>query len=155
MTRERKFGSSSGETNFVQRWQNKERKLGGSGGEANFIERWQNKETKLGVPGEETNFIEKWQNIERKFGGSGGQTIFIDDLPEKMDQRWLGNIFSKNGSVLNVYIPWRRRMGSNTRSEFVTFSSQMGVVLAIARFNGIWCVDRRLQVSKSGFNPKC
>ncbi|KAL6973454.1 hypothetical protein U1Q18_027638 [Sarracenia purpurea var. burkii] len=43
----------------------------------------------------------------------------------------------------------RRIMGSNTRFGFVTFSSHRGVALAIARFNGFWCLDRRLQVSKA------
>ncbi|KAL6964890.1 RRM elav [Sarracenia purpurea var. burkii] len=91
---------------------------------------------------------------ERKFGGSGGETIFIHDLSKKMDQRWLGNIFSKNWKVLNVFIPQRMRLSSNTRFEFVTFSSHRGAALAIARYNGIWCLGRRLQVSKARFNPK-
>ncbi|KAL6969268.1 hypothetical protein U1Q18_028992 [Sarracenia purpurea var. burkii] len=97
---------------------------------------------------------ERMFGSERKFRSSGGETIFIDDLPEKMDQRWLRNIFSKIGKILNVFISRRRRMGSNTRFGFVTFSSHRGVALAIARFNGLWCLDRRLHVSKARSNFK-
>ncbi|KAL6984090.1 hypothetical protein U1Q18_017466 [Sarracenia purpurea var. burkii] len=124
----------------------------GSDEEIKEIKGWQNKESKLGVRGGEINSTDKWQNRERKLGGSEGETIFIDNLPDKMDPRWLGYIFCKIGDVLYVFILRRRRTSSNTRYGFVTFSSQRGVALAIARFNGFWCMDRRLQVRRARFN---
>ncbi|KAL7003511.1 hypothetical protein U1Q18_004665 [Sarracenia purpurea var. burkii] len=81
----------------------------------------------------------------------GRNTIFVGNLPEKVNQVWLGDIFSRCERVTNVFIPRRRRPISYSRFEFVTFALPRVAFLAINRYDKVWCLEKRLKVRKTRF----
>ncbi|KAL9671539.1 hypothetical protein QQ045_009108 [Rhodiola kirilowii] len=62
-------------------------------------------------------------------------TVFIDNIPEDKDSRWLRNLFSRDGKVMDVYIPSKLRRASKSRYGFVRYKSMEEAVAAINRWN--------------------
>ncbi|KAK9266421.1 hypothetical protein L1049_012441 [Liquidambar formosana] len=58
-------------------------------------------------------------------------TLFVDNLPERLESRWLRNLFKWYGEIIDVYIPKRRRSGSTSSYGFVRFRNEKDADLAI------------------------
>ncbi|KAL7002453.1 hypothetical protein U1Q18_003608, partial [Sarracenia purpurea var. burkii] len=85
-------------------------------------------------------------------GTAGRTTIFIENLPVEMHQQWLRDIFRKCGRVISIFIPMRRRARTRTCFGFVNFLSPFVAARAAARYDGVWCRDRRLKVNRARFD---
>ncbi|KAK9275447.1 hypothetical protein L1049_022713 [Liquidambar formosana] len=82
-------------------------------------------------------------------------TLFVDNLPERMDNHWLRNMFKWYGDIADVFVPWRRRKGYYCRYGFVGFFKEKDADLAISKANGAWCCNRRISVKRAAFrNPR-
>ncbi|KAL6989280.1 Serine arginine-rich splicing factor 2 [Sarracenia purpurea var. burkii] len=96
----------------------------------------------------ELNNVKVVQHRKGLHSDAGRQrhSIFVDQLPERMDHRWLGQLFAQCGTILDVYIPQKRRLVSNSKFGFVRFKEVSTVEKAISMYHGIWCVNKRLIV---------
>ncbi|KAH7865266.1 hypothetical protein Vadar_004368 [Vaccinium darrowii] len=60
-------------------------------------------------------------------------TVYVDNLSDDMDVEWLGQIFSKYGRVVDVFIPYKRSKNFRTKFGFV-------------RFNTVWRLRKLLRI---------
>ncbi|KAK9273614.1 hypothetical protein L1049_018424 [Liquidambar formosana] len=58
-------------------------------------------------------------------------TLFVDNLPDRMENRWLRNMFKWYGDIADVFVPWKKRFGSSSRYGFVRFYKDRDAELAI------------------------
>lgn len=50
-------------------------------------------------------------------------SLFVDNISKHKYASWLRSIFSKEGRVMNVFIPSRWRVPTNTKFGFIRFKS--------------------------------
>ncbi|KAL7218938.1 hypothetical protein ACSBR2_012077 [Camellia fascicularis] len=94
----------------------------------------------------------------RKGGGAkrsetshGLFTIFVDNLPQTMDVRSLFKFFTKFGIVKDAFIPFKRRVVTNSRFGFVRFDCSVAANIAIQKANGLLVDDRVLEVKNATY----
>ncbi|XP_028062257.1 polyadenylate-binding protein 3-like [Camellia sinensis] len=99
-----------------------------------------------------------WIPVVRHRNGGGSKrsesshglfTIFVDNLPQSMDVRSLFKLFTKFGIVKDAYIPFKRRVATNSRFGFVRFDCSVAADIAIQKANGLLVDDRELEVKKA------
>ncbi|KAH7862757.1 hypothetical protein Vadar_009108 [Vaccinium darrowii] len=78
-------------------------------------------------------------------------TIYVDNLSDDMDTEWLGQIFSKYGRVVDVYIPFKRSKNFRTKFGFVRFNTVVEAEEAIADLDGISIRDKKMRVKMATF----
>ncbi|KAK9286984.1 hypothetical protein L1049_015392 [Liquidambar formosana] len=82
----------------------------------------------------------------------GCVTLFVDNLPDRMENRWLRSMFKWYGDIADVFVPWKKRTGSNSRYGFVRFYNDKDAEVAIQRCNGAWCWNKRLLVKRAMYS---
>ncbi|KAI7994350.1 hypothetical protein LOK49_LG11G01162 [Camellia lanceoleosa] len=65
-------------------------------------------------------------------------SIFIDNLPEQMCSWWLRRVFNRCGTIVDAFIPFKRRRFSNSKFGFVRYLKEEEANEAIRSFNGVW-----------------
>ncbi|XP_028111961.1 uncharacterized protein LOC114310208 [Camellia sinensis] len=99
-----------------------------------------------------------WIPVVRHRNGGGSKrsessfglfSIFVDNLPQSMDVRSLFKLFTKFGIVKDAYIPFKRRVATNSRFGFVSFGCSVAADIAIQKANGLLVDDRELEVKKA------
>ncbi|KAH7843169.1 hypothetical protein Vadar_013520 [Vaccinium darrowii] len=78
-------------------------------------------------------------------------TIYVDNLADDMDTEWLGQIFSKYGRVVDVFIPFKRSKNFKTKFGFVRFNTVVEAEEAIADLDGISIRDKKMRVKMATF----
>ncbi|KAH7846796.1 hypothetical protein Vadar_018287 [Vaccinium darrowii] len=68
-----------------------------------------------------------------------------------MDVEWLGQIFSKYGRVVDVFIRYKRSKNFRTKFGFVRFNTVVEAEKAIADLNGISIRDKKMLVKMASF----
>ncbi|GAB2290083.1 hypothetical protein Dimus_024373 [Dionaea muscipula] len=83
--------------------------------------------------------------------GSSGPlvSLFVDNLPEYMKARNLFMLLNKFVKVVDVFIPWKRRVVSNSRFGFVKVKGYSAADNLIKRVNGLWVMDQLLVVKEA------
>ncbi|KAH7861656.1 hypothetical protein Vadar_029023 [Vaccinium darrowii] len=79
-------------------------------------------------------------------------TVYVDNLSEDMDSVWLGQIFSKYGHILDVFIPKKKSKGFKSKFGFVRYGSIAEAKVAITEINGIIIRDMKMFVKMATFN---
>ncbi|GAB2290084.1 hypothetical protein Dimus_024374 [Dionaea muscipula] len=87
----------------------------------------------------------------RSGNGSSGPlvSLFVDNLPEYMTARNLFMLLNKFVKVVDVFIPWKRRVVSNSRFGFVKVKGYSTADNLIKRVNGLWVMDQLLVVKEA------
>ncbi|KAH7857726.1 hypothetical protein Vadar_015927 [Vaccinium darrowii] len=78
-------------------------------------------------------------------------TIYVDNLSDDMDTEWLGQIFSKYGRVVDVFIPFKRSKNFRSKFGFVRFNTVVEAEKAIADLDGISIRDKKMLVKMATF----
>ncbi|KAK9292931.1 hypothetical protein L1049_020913 [Liquidambar formosana] len=78
-------------------------------------------------------------------------TVFVDNLPVRMNQFWLRNIFSWYRNVVDAFIPNKRRKGVNSRFGFIRFETKEEALRAIFRLNGVAFSHSKLLVKLADY----
>ncbi|KAH7838802.1 hypothetical protein Vadar_031329 [Vaccinium darrowii] len=79
-------------------------------------------------------------------------TVSMDNLSEDMDAEWLGQIFSKYGHVLDVFISKKKSKGFKSNFGFVRFASISEAKAAINDLNGICIREKNMLVKLASFD---
>ncbi|KAK9282974.1 hypothetical protein L1049_011199 [Liquidambar formosana] len=74
--------------------------------------------------------------------------LFVDNLPERINNHRLRNVFKWFGDIADVFMPNKRRRGPNYGYGFVRFYCQKDADLAIHRANEAWCWNRKILVKR-------
>ncbi|KAK9269181.1 hypothetical protein L1049_000950 [Liquidambar formosana] len=78
-------------------------------------------------------------------------SLFVGNLPERLESRWLRNLFKWYGEIVDVYIPRRRRSGFTSSYGFVRFRNEKDANLAIQKCNGAWRWSKKLLVKRAAY----
>ncbi|GAB2270449.1 hypothetical protein Dimus_005346 [Dionaea muscipula] len=76
-------------------------------------------------------------------------SIFIDNLPENMNARDLFMLANRFTSVVDVFIPNKRRVVTKSRFGFVKVLRQTNADILIRKVNGLWVRDRMIVAKKA------
>lgn len=87
----------------------------------------------------------------RSPGGNNVVTVYVDNLSEDMDAEWLGQIFSKYGAVVDVFIPKKRSKRYLSKFGFVRFSFKWEAEEAITSLNGIIIREKKMLVKMATY----
>ncbi|XVF18378.1 hypothetical protein REPUB_Repub11eG0016200 [Reevesia pubescens] len=80
-------------------------------------------------------------------------SMFVNNIPNQVHWRWLWNIFSNHGDVVDVFIP-KKRSKSGRRYGFVRFSNHPDALKVINRLNGVWLLNSRIGVNFARFKGR-
>ncbi|KAL7235706.1 hypothetical protein ACSBR1_019072 [Camellia fascicularis] len=69
-----------------------------------------------------------------------------------MDPKTLFKLFTKFGTLKDVFIPQKRRKFTNTRFGFVRYVCLVAVKVAVTKANGLWVEDREIQVKMAEYD---
>ncbi|KAL4295999.1 hypothetical protein GQ457_12G002460 [Hibiscus cannabinus] len=73
-------------------------------------------------------------------------SVFVDNLPERINRRWLKQLFGYHGEVVDVFIP-NKMTSAGKRFGFVRFTRFDDANRAIDRLNGFILLKSRLSVN--------
>ncbi|CAL5418234.1 unnamed protein product [Camellia sinensis] len=76
-------------------------------------------------------------------------SIFIDNLPEQTYNWWLRRVFNRCGTIVDAFIPFKRRRFSNSKFGFVRYLKEEEADEAVRSFNGVWWRGHILVVKRA------
>ncbi|GMP52262.1 hypothetical protein CsSME_00018159 [Camellia sinensis var. sinensis] len=76
-------------------------------------------------------------------------SIFIDNLPEQTYSWWLRRVFHRCGTIVDAFIPFKRRRFSNSKFGFVRYLKEEEADEAVRSFNGVWWRGHLLVVKRA------
>lgn len=88
---------------------------------------------------------------EPTHSGRGVVSLFVDGIPSTVKLHELRELFSKVGSIADIYISGKRRRYTKEDFGFVRFYNIKEAEKAIAELNGFLIHGQRIQVSKAKF----
>ncbi|GMP50808.1 hypothetical protein CsSME_00017278 [Camellia sinensis var. sinensis] len=78
-------------------------------------------------------------------------TIFVDNIPNSVDPKGLFNLFSKFGTVKDVFIPGKRRQATRSRFGFVRYDCEVAATMVIQKADSLWCDNKALLVKRAEY----
>ncbi|KAH7833188.1 hypothetical protein Vadar_003897 [Vaccinium darrowii] len=91
------------------------------------------------------------EGFNRSAGRISVVSVFLDNLTEDMDAEWLGQIFSKFGHVIDVFLPKKRSKSFNSKFGFVRYCSKIEAEEAIFALNGISIRGKKILVKLAAY----
>jgi cold-inducible RNA-binding protein len=82
-----------------------------------------------------------------------GKRLYVGNLPYRMSEEELGQVFAKAGAVADVAIIMDRETGRSKGFGFVEMAEDAGAAAAIQQLNGAQVGGRTLKVAEANDRP--